>query len=62
MKRGPNPKKAYDAGPSGKSVMPDYLTAAAQDVRFEEIEFAVANDINIMSRIRPQPLLGHRKP
>ncbi len=46
MKRGPKPKQPHDTGPASKPVMPDYLTAAAKDVWFEEIEFVVANGIN----------------
>lgn len=46
MKRGPKPKQPHETGASSKPVMPDYLTAAAKDVWFEEIEFVVAAGIN----------------
>lgn len=46
MRRGPKPSQSQTTGPASKPVMPDYLTAAAKDVWFEEIEFVVSHGIN----------------
>ena len=46
MKRGPKPRQQHDASPSSKPLLPDYLSAEAEDVWFEELERVVAHGIN----------------
>lgn len=46
MKRGPKPKQNIATGAASKPIMPDYLSAEAQDVWFEELERVVAHGIN----------------
>lgn len=46
MKRGPKPKQNTATGSASKPIMPDYLSAEAQDVWFEELERVVGHGIN----------------
>jgi hypothetical protein len=46
VKRGPKPKQDTATGSASKPIMPDYLSAEAQDVWFEELERVVAHGIN----------------